>query len=115
MCLANTKIKRKSYETSLEGGRVDRVRGGKMSGRYVIRLHYINVKPSRDNFNLKMSLKGYSIVVDHWLTCTRFYSQPSVQKKKKDRESTFTPPTNDRFPSAVPCIPGSTVSFLIAN
>lgn len=90
MCLANTKIKRKSYETSLEGGRLDRVRGGKMSGRCVIRLHYINVKPSRNNFNLKMSLKGYSIVVDHWLTCTRFYIQPSVQKRKRQRKYIYS-------------------------
>lgn len=42
------------HETSLEGGRVDRVRGGMMGGRCMIRLHYKNVKPSRHNLNLKM-------------------------------------------------------------
>lgn len=33
-------------------------KGGKMGGRYVLRLHDINVNPSRNKFTLKMSLKG---------------------------------------------------------
>lgn len=53
-----------------------------MGGRCVIRLHYINVKPTRNNSNFKISLKGYSSVVDHCLTCTRFHLQPRYRKEK---------------------------------
>lgn len=81
-----------------------------MGGRCVIRLHYINVKPTRNNSDFKISLKGYSSVVDHCLTCTRFRIQPQY-RKEKDRESALTPPTNDCSPLAVPRITGSTVSF----
>lgn len=42
----------------LGGGRVDMVEAGKMSRKCVIRLHYRNVKPPRNKFNLKVSLKG---------------------------------------------------------
>lgn len=85
-----------------------------MGRRCVIRAHYINVKPTRNNSNFKTSLNGYSSVVDHCLTCTRFCIQPQY-RKEKDRESAFSPPTNDRSPLAVPRITGCTVSFLITN